>query len=420
MIDRVSIRQRLYLEQAQQPVLVEHCHHARFMFNIGLEQRSMWARSKHDRGTHPDYGDLNTARVNASTQMRELAQLRTDLDWLKAGSSSVQQAALRDLDRAFANFYAGRAKHPTFKRSNPREGSFVVRDLTVARLNRKWATVNIPKVGPVRFRLSRSWAEVTAATSARVTHRNGRWHVSFTTPPVGVITAETGAIVGIDRGVANTLAASDGTMVQAPSLSGTEQARYLSLQRRLSRQKKGSNRRAATLDRLAVMRRRLDDRRTNWVEQTTTELAATYDLIAVEDLRITNLVRRPAPRPDPDRPGVFLPNQARAKAGLNRAILASCWGAFLTRLDQKMPTGHLIRVDPRNTSRICAACGHCAAENRESQAVFCCEACEHTAHADTNAAINILDRALTSNAAGHAVSGRISPATASSVNQPAA
>ncbi|NYH91547.1 RNA-guided endonuclease InsQ/TnpB family protein [Actinopolymorpha rutila] len=430
----MSIRQRLYPEPGQVVGLVEHCHHARFVYNIGLEQRAMWRRDKHVRG------DRSAAKVTTSTQMRELAQLRGELDWLRAGSSSVQQAALRDLDRAFTNFYAGRARYPQFKERNDREGGFVIRDLTVHRLNRKWGVVTVPKVGAVRFRISRLWADVEAASSARVTRRNGRWHIAFTTPTAPKIKASTGAVVGIDRGVKNTLATSEGRMVQAPSLTAAEQARFLALQQHLTRQRNGSRRRRRTLDRLAVLRRRLEDRRTDWVEQTTTDLAHTYDLLAVEDLRVPNMVRRPVPKPDPAQPGVFVPNGARAKATLNRAILASVWGRFLTRLEHKMPEGAVVRVDPKNTSCTCAACGHCAPGNRESQAAFECEACGHQAHADTNAAVNILARGLSTipeesgYTAGHearqqpsgrkaAVNGRISPtatSAAGNANQPAA
>ena len=417
----VSIRQRLYPDTVQVCGLVEHCHHARFVFNIGLEQRAMWSRDKHNRGTHPEHGNLNAARVTTATQMRELAQLRGDLDWLRAGSSSVQQAALGDLDRAFQNFFLGQAKYPWFKRRWEREGSFVVRDLTVGRLNRKWGVVTVPKIGQVRFRVCRLWADIQKATSARVAHRNGRWHVCFTTPPVEKITAGTGAVVGIDRGVRNTLATSEGQMVQAAALTTGEQARFLALQRQLSGQQKGSARRRATLDRLAVLRRRLQDRCTNWVEQTTTELACAYDLVAVEELRVRNMVRRPAPKPDLEQAGGFLANGAGAKAALNKAILACCWGRFLTRLEHKMPDGMILRVDPKNTSGTCAACGHCAPGNRESQAVFECKACGHAAHADTNAALNILARAIGNQAPGHGVSGRRSPAVlAGSANQPAA
>lgn len=402
--------------------MVEHCHHARFVFNIGLEQRALWSRDKHNRGSHPNHGLLDAARVNTASQMRELAELRGDLPWLKAGSSSVQQAALRDLNTAFANFYARRAKFPRFKARSEREGGFVIRDLAVRRLNRKWGLVTVPKVGRVRFRVSRPWVDIECATSARVTHRNGRWHISFTTGPAQRIEAGTGAVAGIDRGVANTIAVSDGQMIQAPSLTEAERNRFMRLQQRLARQQSGSGRRGKTLEQLAVLRSRLEDRRTDWVEQTTTNLARTYDLVAVEDLHVANMVRRPAPKPDPELPGVFLPNGAKAKASLNRAILASMWGRFHTRLGQKMVEGTLLRIDARNTSRTCATCGHCARENRESQAVFECAGCGHVAHADTNAAVVILDRALNNTmAAGHAVAGRGSPAvSAGSANQPVA
>ena len=113
------------------------------------------------------------------------------------------------------------------------------------------------------------------------------------------------------------------------------------------------------------------------------------------------MVRRPAPKPDPDQPGAFRPNGARAKAGLNRAILAQCWGEFLTRLKQKAALAgvDVIEVDPRHTSQQCKACGHTAPENRENQAEFRCVQCGHEQHADTNAACNILARGLVKNEA---------------------
>jgi putative transposase len=424
----MSIKQRLYPEPGQETGLRKHADDARFVYNIGLGQRSMWRRSKHDRGKHPEYGNLDAAKVTTATQMRELAELRQELDWLRAGSSSVQQAALRDLDRAFQNFWAGRAKYPSFKRRDDRKGSFVVRDVTVRRLNRKWGQVMIPKVGQVRFRASRPWADIEAARSARVTLRNGRWHISLTTPPAAARTAGTGEVVGIDRGVRNTLATNEGRTIQAPALTGAERKRFLWLEQQLARQNTqarraknwGSKRRHRTVDQLAVLRRRLEDRRTHWIEQITTDLARSYDCVAVEDLKIRNMVSRPKPKPDSDQPGQWLSNGARAKAALNRAILASVWGRFLTRLEHKMPEGAVLRVDPKNTSRTCAACGHCAPGNRESQAVFECESCKHQAHADTNAAVIILDRALRTPAPGHGVSGRASPALAGSANQSAA
>ena len=108
------------------------------------------------------------------------------------------------------------------------------------------------------------------------------------------------------------------------------------------------------------------------------------------------MIRKPKPRPDPENQGGFLPNRARAKAGLNRAILASAWGILGTRTRQKAEASGaaVIFVDPRFTSLQCRACGHTAPGNRESQAVFRCVSCGHGDHADANAARNILARGL--------------------------
>ncbi|MTJ64719.1 transposase [Nocardia seriolae] len=133
------------------------------------------------------------------------------------------------------------------------------------------------------------------------------------------------------------------------------------------------------------------NRKKDWVEQTTTRLARVYEGFALEQLPIANMVKRPAPKPDPDTPGQYLPNGRAAKRGLARGIMSSCWGEFARRLGEKSSVAF---VPAANTSRTCASCGHISAGNRKSQAVFRCEKCGHEAHADTNAAINIRERAF--------------------------
>jgi len=106
--------------------------------------------------------------------------------------------------------------------------------------------------------------------------------------------------------------------------------------------------------------------------------------------------KAPAPKPDPDQPGTFLPNGAAAKAGLNTSINDAGWGVFLTILHAKAESAgrQVIAVDPRNTSRTCPECGHTARENRPTQEKFHCVACGHTAHADTVGALNVLRAGL--------------------------
>jgi putative transposase len=413
----MSIGERMYPSDGSVSVLSKHCSDARFVWNVGLEQRNYWRRGIR-------------RSISVYDQKKSLTEARAAYDWLAEGSSSVQQQALFVLDRAFKNWWKRTHARPTWRKAGVNE-SFYVRDLAVRRITRAWAEVLIPKAGYVRFRLTRAWADIEAASSARVSlDRAGRWWVSFRTPPPVFERRSTGAVVGLDRGVANSVATSDGTMLHAPGLTAGEQTRFLALARQLARQQKGYHRRAATRIKLARLHARLGDRRKEWIEQTSTVLVRDYDLIAIEDLRITNMTKRPKPRPDENRPGAFLPNGARAKAALNRAILASCWGGLEARLTHKTSFSDpdhpsaLVNVNPRNTSRTCTECGHVSADNRESQAVLACTACGHQAHADTNAAINIRERALNPVLAAIEVCGRTdrertqkSPHKPSSVNR---
>ena len=116
----------------------------------------------------------------------------------------------------------------------------------------------------------------------------------------------------------------------------------------------------------------------------------------MEDLDVQAMTKRPKPRPDPAKPGQYLHNGAKAKAGLNRSILSNNWSRLMKRLKDKMDAngGRLVVIPAAYTSQTCHKCGHVAKGNRESQAVFHCVECGYRANADVNAAENILSRAL--------------------------
>jgi putative transposase len=113
-------------------------------------------------------------------------------------------------------------------------------------------------------------------------------------------------------------------------------------------------------------------------------------------LKIANMLRRAKPVPDPDNPGMFLPNGARAKTGLNRSISDAGWGQFVSILRAKAEDAGRawIEVNPQHTSDRCERCGHAARANRVTQAEFACQGCGHTAPADEHAARNILRAGL--------------------------
>jgi putative transposase len=379
-------RYRLYPTPAQERVLLEHCAHARYVWNLAVEQRSWW---------QPDRPAPGFAE-----QCRQLTEARAASPWLAAGSVIVQQQALRDFHAAYASWFASlrqwRKRHatippeqrpaapspPSWRKRGRSEGFRIVavgpRD--VRRLNHRWGMVLVPKLGWVRFRWSRP---VPEARSYRVTvDRAGRWHVAFAAVPPAIPAPGNGEVVGVDRGVAVSAALSTGELLETSGLRPAERRRLRLLERRLARQRKGSRRRERTRLAVARLRARAVDRRRDWVEKVSTDLARRFDLICIEDLDVRAMTR--SGKGTLQRPG----RHVRQKAGLNRGILAAGWGRLVDRLEHKAP-GRVHKVAAAYTSQTCNACGHVARESRESQPSFRCVACRHQAHADVNAARNI-------------------------------
>ncbi|MCW2947053.1 MAG: Mobile element protein, partial [Actinoallomurus sp.] len=386
------MRFRLQPTPAQERALLEHCAHARFVWNLAVEQHQHW---RPGRAGAPGYGE----------QSRQLTEARKAFGWLAAGSQTVQQQALRDFAQAMSNFFARTHRRPTWRKAGRHEGFRIVgqrgNHWDVRRLSRKVGEVRVPKVGWVRFRWSRQVPD--GVKSFRVTRdRAARWHVAFAAIPPPVNGPGAGQVVGVDRGVAVSAALSTGELLSVPGLREAEAKRLLRLQRRLARAKRGSNRRRRVKTAIARLKAREGDRRKDWVEKTSTDLARRFDLIRVEDLNIRNMVG--SARGTAEVPG----RNVRAKAGLNRSIHAAGWGRLVTRLEDKA-AGRVEKVDPAYTSQTCNPCGHRDAKNRQSQAVFRCRACGHVDHADVNAAKNI--------AVGRTVTARGGQALAWPVNR---
>jgi putative transposase len=316
----------------------------------------------------------------------------------------VQQQALRDFAQAMRNFFNGTHRRPTWRKAGVHEGfrQVAVKLRHVERLNRRLGRVWVPKVGWVRFRLSRPVPE--GVTSYRVTRdRAGRWHIAFAHVPDPISGPGDCSVVGIDRGVVVSAALSTGELLRAPSLSPGESKRLKVLQQRLARGKRGSNRRERTKRAIAKLKARETDRRKDWVEKATTDLARRFDVIRVEDLKVRAMTR--SARGTIEHPGTGVAQ----KRGLNRAISRSGWGRLVERLQHKA-FGRVEQVPAAYTSQRCSACGHVAPGNRKSQAVFECESCTlGRCNADVNAARNI--------AAGRAVTARGDLAVGRSANR---
>ncbi|MGW1846940.1 RNA-guided endonuclease InsQ/TnpB family protein [Streptomyces sp. NPDC001966] len=319
-------------------------------------------------------------------------------------SFSSQQATLRRLDKAFAAFFrrvkSGDAPgYPRFRGVNwfdtvdfPRDGDGCRWDSTP---HDPVTRVRLQGVGHVKVNQHRP--VVGKVKTVSVKREGKRWYV--------VLTAEqaqpeplprTGSAVGIDMGIANFLTDSNGEFVPNPRHGRKAAAKLEAAQQALARCKRHGNRRKKAVRRVADLYRKVRRQRLDHAHKTALGLVREHDLIAHEDLKIRNMVKAPAPKPDPNQPGVFLPNGAAAKAGLNHSISDAGWGVFLTILHAKAESAgrDVIAVDPRNTSRTCPECGHVAAENRPTQEKFQCVSCGHSAHADTVGALNVLRAGL--------------------------
>jgi transposase len=376
-------RYRLLPTPAQEAVLRVHCAHARYVWNLAVEQHQHW---RPGRKSAPGYLE----------QCRQLTQARAEYPWLAAGSQTVQQQALRDFNQAMTAFFdpdnpAGR---PSWRKADRDEGFRIVgrrrRQWDVRRLSRKAGEVWVPKAGWVRFRWSRPVPP--DVKSYRVTmDRAGRWHVAFAASPDPIPAPGNGEVIGIDRGVVVSAALSTGELLYVPGLTMRERRRLRRLERKLARAHCGSERRKRVRLAIARLRIRETDRRKDWAEKATTDITIRFDTIRVEDLQIGNMTR--SAKGTPENPG----RNIRQKAGLNRGILRSGWGLLVRRLEQKAP-GRVEKIKPAFTSQRCSACGHVDGKSRESQACFVCTACGFACNADVNAARNI--------AAGHAVTAR--------------
>lgn len=373
---------------ARQHVALERCLAShRELYNAALqERRDAWRL----RRTGVSYGDQ-------SAQLKEIRRIRPDV---AAWSFSSQQATLRRLNRAFANFFrraqAGATPgYPRFKPAHRFDSVEWPKDGDGCRWRLDTRRVYLQGIGQVKVTAHR---QVEGRVKTIQVRRQGRrWLLVLSCDEVPTRPLEpTHTAVGVDVGIASFATTSDGEHLPNPRFGRTAAAKLGAAQRVLARKHPGSNNRRHARATLAARHRKLANQRRHFHHQMARGLVARYDLLVLEDLTIRNMARRPAPRPDPDRPGRFLPNRAAAKAGLHRSIHDAGWARFASILRAKAEEAGrvVIDVDPRHTSDRCEACGHTTPENRVSQAVFCCRRCGHTVDADEHAARNILRAGL--------------------------
>ena len=380
MTDRLrAYRYELRLRPAQAQTLARWAGGLRWVWNAALaEQQRRYAAGER----HAGYAEMCrwlTGWRNAPATA-----------WLALGPVPPQQQVLKRLDEAWRRFFAKTARRPRFCARGQEPGlRFPSTDhFSIDAQNQRLRAL---KLGWVRLRLSRPIKGAVRNLSLR--RERHRWFASVQVAQPEVLPAAGLApTLGLDLGVTVFAACSDGTTIAPLQALARQQRRMRRCQRAVSRKGKGSANRRKAVGRLARLHQRIARQRADWLHQCSTALANQHPVIAIEDLKVR--VMTASARGTRERPG----KRVKQKAGLNRAMLDASWREFARQLAYKLEDrgGALVRVPAPYTSQRCHTCGHVDARNRPTQARFACVACGHTAHADVNAACNIL-------AAGHAV-----------------
>ena len=312
----------------------------------------------------------------------------TETQWLKDSPSQSLQQSLKDLERAYKNFFQNRAAFPRFKKRGQNDA---FRYPQGVKLDQENSRIFLPKLGWMRYRNSRQVTGVVK--NVTVSQSCGKWYISIQTErEVSTPVHPSASMVGLDAGVAKLATLSDGTVFEPVNSFQKNQKKLARLQRQLSRKVKFSNNWQKQKRKIQRLHSRIANIRRDYLHKVTTTVSKNHAMIVIEDLKVSNMSKSAAGTVS--QPG----RNVRAKSGLNRSILDQGWYEMRRQLEYKQlwRGGQVLAVPPAYTSQRCACCGHTAKENRLSQSKFRCQVCGYTANADVNGARNIL-------AAGHAV-----------------
>lgn len=337
----------------------------RFVYNLALEQREREWTYWRDSGTP----------LNYAMQSRQLTDLRKEVDWLDAVPRVCLEQSLRDLDAAYKKFFDEGRGYPRHHAKGVNDAfRYQGRDVSLRMLNGKWSAVKLRGIGWVKFRDTRPISGRIASVTIRASATG--WHVAFGMEIEAIAPPPRPGSVGIDRGVANTLALSTGEMLRVPNLAAIDR-QHRRAHRISSRRQKGSARRRAAQRRVARLAARRARIRRDWQHKVTTGIARRFGTVVMEDLNVVNMTAG-----------------GRGKRGLNRSILNQGWSDIARLLKYKLEErgGTLVLVNPAYSSQTCSACGTVDKNSRESQSVFRCRHCGFEGHADHNAALVLLRR----------------------------
>jgi putative transposase len=303
------------------------------------------------------------------------------------------QQALKNLERAYTNFFEKRADFPKFKKKGRRESFRIPQGFALDNQNGR---VQIPKMGWMRYRKSQE--VLGEAKNLTLREWCGKWYVSVQTErDVEIPQHPSTSAVGMDWGVVHLATLSDGEVLDPCQPLKKVLPKLAKWQRRMARKIKFSNNWRKVKARITQLHTKVANIRKHFLHTVSNDISKNHVVVVVEDLQVKSMSRSAT-------------KKVAQKSGLNRAILDASPFELRRQLEYKTQWrgGLLVPVAPQNTSRKCPECGYVSAENRKSQAKFVCGRCGLSAPADFVAAVNIREAGLASLACASS-SGEVSP-----------
>lgn len=329
----------------QQAGLMNHfAGSCRFVFNKAL------ALQKENRAAGDKF-------INYVAMAKHLTAWRNgeETPWLKDAPVHPLQHALKDLERAYKNFFAKRAEFPRFKKKGQCD-SFRYPDPKQIKLDQISSRIFLPKLGWIRYRNSRD--VLGTVKNVTVSHHGGKWYASIQTEREVDQAIPQGEAVGIDMGIARFATLSDGTFYAPLNSFKKHEAALRKAQQAMSRKTKFSNNWKKVKARVQAIHVRIGNARRDYLHKTSTIISKNHAIVCIEDLKVRNMSASASS--DTENSG----KNVRAKSGLNKSILDQGWFEFRRQLEYKLAWngGWLVAVPPKNTSRTCPSCGHVSAD----------------------------------------------------------
>ena len=352
---------KLKLTKKQETTCESWINACRSLYNLALNERIM-------------VYEMRKKSVSKYDQYNQLPELKNQFPWFKEVYSDTIQEVLDRLEKTYQNFFRG-GGFPKYSKKGEYNSFTFKRSFKV---NKK--TIKLPKIGEVKYYNSRSIVGIPK--TATIIREDNQWFICITAEyetPFETIEIDNQNPIGCDMGGVRFLALSNSTFIDSPEFLKPFENDLRVLQRKLSRQKKGSNSREKTKQKIRKIYKKISNRRLDFLHKVSTNLSDDYSAVYIEDLKLQKM-------------------QQNGFSNINKMMSDKCFGNFKLLLSYKLKERgkHLGLVNPAYTSQTCNACGTVDKKSRISQAEFVCTSCGNIDLADINASKIICSKKIIS------------------------